>query len=124
MGKFTSMISVYIGEKVKLDRRGNPYKIGDNGRRLFRTSLRPKGTYSLEEWRKLSQSDRNTSLRPRRRSWRRKAADDMVTRKIDDAKKKKATKGLKRRRRKTAKSLIPKMTKKVSRTGKTVHTQS
>ena len=32
------------GEKVKLNGKGYPYKIGDDGRRLFKTSLRPKGT--------------------------------------------------------------------------------
>ena len=37
------------GEKVKLNVKGNPYKIGEDGRRLFKTSLRPKGTYSPEE---------------------------------------------------------------------------
>ena len=60
------------GEKVKLNVKGYPYKIGDDGRRLFKTSLRPKGTYSPEEWRKLSQSDGAPSSNPRRRSWRRK----------------------------------------------------
>ena len=44
------------GEKVKLNVKGYPYKIGEDGRRLFKTSFRPKGTYSPEEWRKLSQS--------------------------------------------------------------------
>ena len=37
------------GEKVKLNVKGNPYKIGEDGRRLFKTLLRPKGTYSPEE---------------------------------------------------------------------------
>ena len=61
------------GEKVKLNVKGNPYKIGEDGRRLFKTSLRPKGTYSPEEWRKLSQSDRNVILKAEKKKLERRA---------------------------------------------------
>ena len=79
------------GEKVKLNVKGYPYKIGDDGRRMFRTSLRPKGTYSPEEWRKLSQSDRNTILKAEKKKLEKKEADDKAKRLVEE-KKKKATK--------------------------------
>ena len=69
------------GEKVKLNVKGIPYKIGEDGRRLFRTSLRPKGTYSPEEWRKLSQSDRNTILKAEKKKLEKKEADDKAKKK-------------------------------------------
>ena len=76
------------GEKVKLNVKGNPYKIGEDGRRLFKTSLRPKGTYSPEEWRKLSQSDRNVILKAEKKKLEKKEADEKNTRKIEEVKKK------------------------------------
>ena len=76
------------GEKVKLNVKGNPYKIGEDGRRLFKTSLRPKGTYSPEEWRKLSQSDRNVILKAEKKKLEKKEADEKTKRKIDEVKKK------------------------------------
>ena len=69
MGRYTSNDD---GEKVKLNVKGYPYKIGDDGRRLFKTSLRPKGTYSPEEWRKLSQSDRSTILKSEKKKLEKK----------------------------------------------------
>ena len=76
------------GEKVKLNIKGNPYKIGEDGRRLFKTSLRPKGTYSPEEWRKLSQSDRNVILKAEKKKLEKKEADEKNKRKVDEVKKK------------------------------------
>ena len=76
------------GEKVKLNVKGNPYKIGEDGRRLFKTSLRPKGTYSPEEWRKLSQSDRNVILKAEKKKLDKKEADEKNKRKIEEVKKK------------------------------------
>ena len=76
------------GEKVKLNVKGFPYKIGEDGRRLFKTSLRPKGTYSPEEWRKLSQSDRNTILKAEKKKLEKKEADDKAKRKVEEKKKK------------------------------------
>ena len=76
------------GEKVKLNVKGNPYKIGEDGRRLFKTSLRPKGTYSPEEWRKLSQSDRNVILKAKQKKLEKKEADEKNKRKIEEMKKK------------------------------------
>ena len=76
------------GEKVKLNVKGNPYKIGEDGRRLFKTSLRPKGTYSPEEWRKLSQSDRNTILKAEKKKLEKKEADEKNKRKVEEVKKK------------------------------------
>ena len=76
------------GEKVKLNVMGNPYKIGEDGRRLFKTSLRPKGTYSPEEWRKLSQSDRNVILKAEKKKLEKKEADEKNKRKIEEVKKK------------------------------------
>ena len=58
---------------------------------LFKTSLRPKGTYSPEEWRKLSQSDRNTILKAEKKKLDKKEADDKAKR-IAEEKKKKALK--------------------------------
>ena len=68
--------------------KGYPYKIGENGRRLFKTSLRPKGTYSPEEWQKLSQSDRNTILKAERKKLEKKETDEKSKKKIDEVKKK------------------------------------
>ena len=76
------------GEKVKLNVKGYPYKIGDDGRRMFKTSLRPKGTYSPEEWRKLSQSDRNTILKSEKKKLEKKEADDKAKRLVEEKKKK------------------------------------
>ena len=76
------------GEKVKLNVKGYPYKIGDDGRRLFKTSLRPKGTYSPEEWRKLSQSDRSTILKSEKKKLEKKEADDKAKRIVEERKKK------------------------------------
>ena len=76
------------GEKVKLNVKGYPYKIGDDGRRMFKTSLRPKGTYSPEEWRKLSQSDRNTILKAEKKKLEKKEADDKAKRLVEEKKKK------------------------------------
>ena len=76
------------GEKVKLNVKGNPYKIGEDGRRLFKMSLRPKGTYSPEEWRKLSQSDRNVILKAEKKKLEKKEADEKNKRKIEEVKKK------------------------------------
>ena len=76
------------GEKVKLNVKGNPYKIGEDGRRLFKTSLRPKGTYSPEEWRKLSQSDRNVILKAEKKKLEKKEADEKNKRKVEEVKKK------------------------------------
>ena len=76
------------GETVKLNVKGYPYKIGDDGRRLFKTSLRPKGTYSPEEWRKLSQSDRSTILKSEKKKLEKKEADDKAKRIVEEKKKK------------------------------------
>ena len=76
------------GEKVKLNVKGYPYKIGDDGRRLFKTSLHPKGTYSPEEWRKLSQSDRSTILKSEKKKLEKKEADDKAKRIVEEKKKK------------------------------------
>ena len=76
------------GEKVKLNVKGNPYKIGEDGRRLFKTSLRPKGTYSPEEWRKLSQSDRNVILKAEKKKLEKREADEKNKRKVEEVKKK------------------------------------
>ena len=77
------------GEKVKLNVKGYPYKIGEDGRRLFKTSLRPKGTYSPEEWRKLSQSDRTTILKAeKKKKLEKKEADEKAKRKVEEVKKK------------------------------------
>ena len=75
-------------EKVKLNVKGNPYKNGEDVRRLFKTSLRPKGTYSPEEWRKLSQSDRNVILKAEKKKLEKKEADEKNKRKIEEVKKK------------------------------------
>ena len=70
-----------------MNARGYPYKIGEDGRRLFKTSLRPKGTYS-PEWRKLSQSDRNTILKAEKKKLEKKEADEKSKKKIEEVKKK------------------------------------
>ena len=60
MGKASDGI-IYLnddGETVKLDRKGNPYKVGSDGRRFFRSSPRPRSKYTPEEWKALSLSDR------------------------------------------------------------------
>ena len=89
IGEQVKQVVLYLnddGEKVKLNVKGNPYKIGEDGRRL--TSLRPKGTYSPEEWRKLSQSDRNVILKAEKKKLEKKEADEKIKRKIDEVQKK------------------------------------
>ena len=75
------------GEKVKLN-KGYPCKIGEDGRRLFKTSLRPKSTYSPEEWPKLSQPDWNTILKAEKKKLEKKEADEKSKRKLEEVKKK------------------------------------
>ena len=74
------------GEKVKLN-KGYPCKIGEDGRRLFKTSLRPKSTYSPEEWPKLSQPDWNTILKAEKKKLEKKEADEKSKRKLEEVKK-------------------------------------
>eukprot|EP00435_Cladocopium_sp_Y103_P041305 s2945_g11.t1 len=76
-----------IGEKVKLDKRGHPYRIDETGRRFFRTSLRPKGT-SPEEWAELSQVDRNAIIKIEAKKLKKKAAKEKEERIVKDVKKK------------------------------------
>ena len=52
-----------IGEHVKLDRRGRPYRVGPDGRKEVRGSPRPKSSYSPEEWRSLSAKERDVIIR-------------------------------------------------------------
>ena len=76
------------GEKVKLNIKGYPFKIGEDGRRPFKMSLRPKGTYSPEDWRKLFQSDRNAILKAKKKKLEKKEADEKSKRKVEEVKKK------------------------------------
>ena len=68
--------------------KGYPYKIGDDGRRMFKTSLRPKGTYSPKNGAKLSQSDRNTILKSEKKKLEKKEADGKAKRLVEEEKKK------------------------------------
>ncbi|CAL1168660.1 unnamed protein product [Cladocopium goreaui] len=52
-----------IGEHVKLDKRGRPYRVGPDGRKEVRGSPRPKSSYSPEEWRALSAKERDVIIR-------------------------------------------------------------
>eukprot|EP00435_Cladocopium_sp_Y103_P034429 s953_g8.t2 len=94
-----------IGQKVKLDRRGRPYRIDESGRRYFRTSLRPKGT-SPEEWAELSQVDRNVIKKVEAKKLEKKAAKEKEERILKDVKKKALAedkKGEKKKKRKKEK---------------------
>ena len=52
-----------IGEYIKLDKRGRPYRVGSNGRKEVRGLPRPKSSYSPEEWRALSAKERDVIIR-------------------------------------------------------------
>ena len=52
-----------IGEHIKLDKRGRPYRVGPDGRKEVRRSPRPKSSYSPEEWRSLSAKERDVIIR-------------------------------------------------------------
>ena len=52
-----------IGEHVKLDKRGRPYRVGPDGRKEVRGSPRPKSSYSPEEWKSLSTKERDVIIR-------------------------------------------------------------
>ena len=52
-----------IGEHVKLDKRGRPYRVGPDGRKEVRGSPRPKSSHSPEEWRSLSAKERDVIIR-------------------------------------------------------------
>ena len=52
-----------IGEHVKLDKRGRPYRVCPDGRKEVRGSPRPKSSYSPEEWRALSAKERDVIIR-------------------------------------------------------------
>jgi len=52
-----------IGEHVKLDKRGRPYRVGPDGRKEVRGSPRPKSSYSPEEWKSLSAKERDVIIR-------------------------------------------------------------
>ena len=65
------------GEACKIDKRGVPYKIGSDGRRIL-PSRRPKHLYSPEEWDKL---DAKTKKKAYKKAKREKAKDAKLSRK-------------------------------------------
>ena len=88
-----------IGETVKLDKKGHPYKVGSGGRRFFRSSPRPRSKYTPEEWRALSIPDR-TVAEKKNALEKEKAKKDEKKKKDDGAgsskdKKKRKSKGKK-----------------------------
>ncbi|CAE7949193.1 unnamed protein product [Symbiodinium sp. KB8] len=65
------------GEACKIDKRGVPYKVGSDGRRIV-PSRRPKHLYSPEEWDKL---DAKTKKKAYKKAKREKAKDARTARK-------------------------------------------
>ena len=65
------------GEACKIDKRGVPYKVGSDGKRIL-PSRRPKHLYSPEEWDKL---DAKTKKKAYRKAKREKAKDAKLSRK-------------------------------------------
>ena len=57
-----------IGDEVKLDSKGRPYRVGKDGRKLM-PSKRPVGYVTPEEWAKMSAKEKEAST---------KAADDLA----------------------------------------------
>ena len=47
------------GERCKIDRRGRPYRVGEDGRKITRGSPRPKGAYTPEQWQRTSIEERD-----------------------------------------------------------------
>ena len=65
------------GEACKIDKRGVPYKVGSDGRRLV-PSRRPKHLYSPREWDKLDAKSKKKSYKKAKRE---KAKDARLARK-------------------------------------------
>ena len=51
-----------IGDEVKLDSKGRPYRVGNDGRKLM-PSKRPVGYVTPEEWAKMSAKEKEASTR-------------------------------------------------------------
>ena len=71
-----------IGDEVKLDSKGRPYRVGKDGRKLM-PARRPVGYVTPEEWAKMGAKEREAST---------KAADDLAREEVEEdrtAKKKK-----------------------------------
>ena len=52
-----------IGDEVKLDSRGRPYRVGSDGRKLM-PSKRPARYVTPEEWKAMSMREREISRKP------------------------------------------------------------
>ena len=83
-----------IGDEVKLDSKGRPYRVGNDGRKLM-PSKRPVGYVTPEEWAKMSAKEKEASTR---------AADEIAREEVEKedraAKKKKKSKKEKKKERK------------------------
>ena len=84
-----------IGDEVKLDSKGRPYRVGNDGRKLM-PSKRPVGYVTPEEWAKMSAKEKEASTR---------AADEIAREEVEKEdraakKKKKKSKKEKKKERK------------------------
>ena len=77
-----------IGEYVKLDKRGHPYRVGEDGRRSFYTSPRPRSEYSPEEWQKLSLKEREIAKKKEELK-KKKEKDEKLKKDLEKRKKEK-----------------------------------
>eukprot|EP00435_Cladocopium_sp_Y103_P059153 s114_g21.t1 len=69
-----------IGELVKIDKKGRPYKIGKDGRKTLRESPRPVDKYTPEEWQRLPIADRKVIKKMQQRERDRELAKSKAAR--------------------------------------------
>lgn len=77
---------IYFGDRfqwVKLGRRGYAYDVGEDGRKLVFDSSRPRGHYSVEEWKKLPSKKRTEIIKREKEE-----KDAEIAKRIKDRKKK------------------------------------
>ena len=73
------------GDPCKIDSKGRTYKVGEDGRRLLKPSLRPK-EITPEDWQRLPLADRERLKHQEKKIRESKAAEERAARKLREAK--------------------------------------
>ena len=67
------------GEACKIDKRGVPYKVGSDGRRIL-PSRRPIHKYTPEEWKKMGEAEKKAAYKKDKRDKARSAKNEQKNR--------------------------------------------
>ena len=73
------------GDPCKIDSKGRTYKVGEDGRRLLKPSLRPK-EITPEDWQRLPLADRERLKHQEKKIRESKAAEERAARRLREAK--------------------------------------